>query len=298
MYCIYIYITFYINIYNIIYIVYYNILYFVWEPFVRLRLGIIVSAQELEQWLEQNPDLRPLPSPVRQASIPVVDPSPASTVQDKDLESLASGNGLVLEVPSETPFEHWEDAQGQPVDTAATPTPKLESPEVLGGNDHLVDPAKHVPEMECPTPTEFGDEAPSVGDLTAPKFKPGEHHISDNAIKMRTKRIFTKRVDGSMKVSETIYNEWKGKGQARKNLEQIFKQCGYDADPCLFFNVSVCNSTLIVFWYLWFLWKPYQLETLCLDLELKPGPLFSRTIPLHPGNFRCWSGSTATRDAI
>ena len=217
--CIFIYYLYYIKIY--LYYIYY-ILY-------------IVSAQELEQWLQQNPDLRPLPSPVRQA-IPVVGPSPASTVEDKDLESLASGIAEVLEVPSETPLEHLEDAQGQPFDT---PTPKLESPEVLGWND----PAKHVPEMECPTPTEFGDETPCLGDVTAPKFKPGEHHISDNAIKMRTKRIFSKRVDGSMKVSETIFNEWKGKGQARKNLEQIFKQCGYDADPCLFFNVSVCTVT-------------------------------------------------------
>ena len=202
-------------------------------------MGLNFSAEELEQWIQENPEVRPLPSPVRQDGFP--QPSPASTVEDKESLALAE----VLEVPDVTPPEYWQDAQGQPVDTES-PTLKVESQQCLGGG--LANPVGGTPEVECPTPTELGDEeTPWVGDLTAPKFKIGEHHISDNAIKMRTKRIFTKRVDGSMKVSETIYNEWKGKGQARKNLEQIFKQCGYDADPCLFFNVSVCNSTLVDF---------------------------------------------------
>ena len=82
----------------------------------------------------------------------------------------------------------------------------------------------------------------SVGDATAPKFDVGDHHLSPNAIKQRSKRIFTRRVDGSLKVSEKIYGEWKSKGPARKTLEQIFKQCGYDPDSqlCLDQHVYLC----------------------------------------------------------
>ena len=75
------------------------------------------------------------------------------------------------------------------------------------------------------------DEIPELGDKTAPKFDVGEDQLSPNAIRQRAKRIFTPRVDGSLKVSETIFREWKSKGQPRKNLEQIFKSVGYDVDP-------------------------------------------------------------------
>ncbi|CAL1131883.1 unnamed protein product, partial [Cladocopium goreaui] len=75
-----------------------------------------------------------------------------------------------------------------------------------------------------------GDEIPEYGNTHAPKFEKHEHHLSENAIRCRARRIFTPRVDGSKKVSETVFKEWHSKGQPRKNLEQIFKQCGYDPD--------------------------------------------------------------------
>ena len=82
----------------------------------------------------------------------------------------------------------------------------------------------------------FGDfvttdtEIPDYCDTNAPKFEKHEHHLSENAIRCRARRIFTPRVDGSKKVSETVFKEWHSKGQPRKNLEQIFKQCGYDPE--------------------------------------------------------------------
>ena len=72
---------------------------------------------------------------------------------------------------------------------------------------------------------------PVIGDETAPKPELGKHHISLNAIRCRTRRIFTRKVDGQAKVSETIFQEWQQGGQGRRTLEEIFKQCGYCADP-------------------------------------------------------------------
>ena len=82
------------------------------------------------------------------------------------------------------------------------------------------------------TPEPF-DGVFSVGDEKAPKPKVGEHDLSPAAIRQRATRIFTPRVDGTLKVSEVIYREWKGRGKERKLLEQIFRQCGYSPEPRL-----------------------------------------------------------------
>ena len=77
------------------------------------------------------------------------------------------------------------------------------------------------------------DQIPDILDASAPKPKLGEHHLSAEAIRSRTKRIFTPRADGSRKVSDEIWNDWKAKGSRKKLLEDIFKRCGYDSEPCL-----------------------------------------------------------------
>lgn len=74
---------------------------------------------------------------------------------------------------------------------------------------------------------------PDIRDALAPKFNTGEHHLSDSAIASRAKRIFTPRVDGTKKVSDEIWNDWKAKGKRRQLLQDIFKQCGYDPETCL-----------------------------------------------------------------
>lgn len=81
--------------------------------------------------------------------------------------------------------------------------------------------------------SDLNNQIPDINDKNAPRFAVGQHHLSENAIRLRSKRVFTKRVDGSMKVSESIFNEWKGGGRPKKTLEQIFKACGYDPEPCL-----------------------------------------------------------------
>lgn len=83
-----------------------------------------------------------------------------------------------------------------------------------------------------PEPCDLAEfsEVPDMDNSDAPRFAKHEHHLTPNAIRCRARRIFTPRVDGSKKVSETIFKEWHGRGQPRKDLESIFKQCGYDPE--------------------------------------------------------------------
>ena len=79
----------------------------------------------------------------------------------------------------------------------------------------------------------FESLIPEIGDEGAPKSKVGIHDLSPEAIRQRSKRIFTPRADGTLKVSQKIFDEWKGKGRGRRCLEAIFKQVGYDPEPKL-----------------------------------------------------------------
>ena len=76
------------------------------------------------------------------------------------------------------------------------------------------------------------DIVPDINNKAAPRPVLGAPQISEAAVRQRAARIFKPRCDGSLKVSEKIFKEWKNKGRDRRRLEQIFKQCGYDADPC------------------------------------------------------------------
>ena len=80
---------------------------------------------------------------------------------------------------------------------------------------------------------ELADYVPELGDQTAKKPELGSFQLSPQAIRMRTQRIFQRRSNGQLKVSETIFKEWQGKGARRAMLEQIFHQCGYDPVPCM-----------------------------------------------------------------
>ena len=84
-------------------------------------------------------------------------------------------------------------------------------------------------------------DVPDINDALAPRFKPHEHHLSPDAIRCRSKRIFTKRADGSKKVSDEIWNDWHSRGNKRKVLEDIFKRCGYDPETWYCFS---CNMLL------------------------------------------------------
>ena len=70
---------------------------------------------------------------------------------------------------------------------------------------------------------------PDVNGQTAPKPELGKpRSVSKQAIRMRSQRIFRKRANGTIKVSQTVFDEWYEKGARCGMLEQIFLQCGYD----------------------------------------------------------------------
>lgn len=99
--------------------------------------------------------------------------------------------------------------------------------------------------VEIPGPTNLGvdvTDVPDIADKTAPRFRKGQHHITPNAIRCRARRIFTPRANGTYKVSDDIYNEWHGKGQPRKNLEDIFRSCGYDPDSRWYWECLSCMT--------------------------------------------------------
>lgn len=98
-------------------------------------------------------------------------------------------------------------------------------------------PTGDVSKHAIPTGDVSKHAIPVVGDETAPRPELGQPTLSPNAIRQRASRIFTPRANGSLKVSETIYKEWKAKGKERKTLEQIFAQCGYD--PVIWVSFSV-----------------------------------------------------------
>lgn len=131
----------------------------------------------------------------------------------------------------------WPDRQ--PGLDSPNYSPSLGSLGSQASLDGTVQYQPQVPEFQ-PEPFEGDDGIPDIRDALAGRPQVGEHHLSPEAIRSRTKRIFTPRADGSKKVSEEIWNDWKAKGPRKKLLEDIFKRCGYDPETCLINLVHFC----------------------------------------------------------
>ena len=78
----------------------------------------------------------------------------------------------------------------------------------------------------------FTAAVPEIGDQKAKRPSPGECTLSPDAMRARSRRVFTPRANGTKKVSAEVFAEWhRGRGDpARRRLELIFQQCGYDPD--------------------------------------------------------------------
>ena len=74
-------------------------------------------------------------------------------------------------------------------------------------------------------------DIPDLQDTQAPKPELGQHTLSPQAIRMRTQRLFKRRANGGLKVSEHVFKEWHERGARRNMLETIFQQCGYCPVP-------------------------------------------------------------------
>lgn len=211
-------------------------------------------AQVLTQYLETSAAdqvlARPVPTPARQEG-------PASGAAGNAQDG--KGNEFnTFPYPDRLPDSPYV----APTLPDCTPTPPQKSPVTPAGPISTVQSDGSVASQPLVTPASAsqmaaglpdasevwgpdGQPIPELGDVSAPKPRLGEHHISPEAIRQRAKRVFTPRADGSLKVSQKIFDEWKGRGKARKNLEEIFKQCGYDVDPrmqsgfAIFYSVSI-----------------------------------------------------------
>ncbi len=211
-------------IYDILYIYIYYI--FTVEFLMSYLLPMHHTTKELEQWVKANPEVgedRPIATPVRseiQSQLP----------ENPTREEIRNYAHLHQDAQPRTPMTSpASTVQDPPTSGRVDKTTKPNGSEKTNSGDHGEKVNHDLPRGKLLL------EVPDILDLAAPRFHPGEHQLSDNAIKLRAKRIFTPRVDGSKKVSQTIFNEWKSRGKERKSLEQIFKQVGYDPDPCLCF---------------------------------------------------------------
>ena len=131
-----------------------------------------------------------------------------------------------------------------------TPTPcRSRAPGPGNDEEPVASPGTGRLKRKRPTPTPkkppapVDDDAldmPDVKDTSAKRPQVGKPTLSPAAIRMRSQRIFQRRANGSLKVSETIYTEWKEKGARRTMLESIFQQCGYD--PVSYLQIPCKNS--------------------------------------------------------
>ena len=138
--------------------------------------------------------------------------------------------GLVVSVPASP-----ELTDRQPDSLPLTPTQHEDTPKV----DLAAGQAETVESVESGnhdggSPQGIGlEDIPDVNDTSVPKPKVGVHTLSAAAIRGRIRRVFTRKIDGSAKVSEAIFAEYQAGGQGKKTLEDIFRQCGYDVEPWL-----------------------------------------------------------------
>ena len=172
--------------------------------------------------LLQSPALTATP----QEASPAMMPTPPAVPTPKTPSSVLALVRLAVPPPAapKSLGDSSSQAGGTPTSSRADGTPESRISADGTKKEQPVIPPEAEP-FESPE-----DEIPDIRDTLAPRYAVGEHHLTDAAIRGRARRIFEKRADGSKKVSEQIWAEWKGKGPARKLLEDIFKRVGYDPD--------------------------------------------------------------------
>ena len=188
----------------------------------------LLTAQELQKLVDRStPELaRPVATPQSHTQASVGEASPASTIPGSIPTKMDSDEEFIdTRVP---PAHLMIQPDRQPEFASPLPTPSDKSQRNFDGTQSVQPVAEPFAELGLKD-----DDIPDLSDAFAPRFHPGEHHLSQEAIRSRAKRIFTPRIDGSKKVSDEIWNDWKAKGKRRSLLQDIFKQCGYDPETCL-----------------------------------------------------------------
>lgn len=127
--------------------------------------------------------------------------------------------------------------------------PDAGTPASVSSSNGTVQGQPVIPQSE-PEPfqkgLDFEAEIPDIRDALAPRYHAGEPQLTESAIRGRARRIFEKRADGSKKVSEEVWNDWKSRGPAQRLLKEIFKRCGYDPDAFLISRLK--RYKLLICW--------------------------------------------------
>ena len=164
--------------------------------------------EELQKSFPKNVPQKSFPEEEPQKSFP--EDVPQKSFPEEDFEQLFPEDVPQKSFPE--PRELFPDAENMPP----------QQRENLGSMQD--DDMRH----ETPFRERNLSEIPDRCDHRAPRPSKGEHTLSAEAIRSRAKRIFTPRANGTLKVSRQIYEEWNRRGsKERKNLEAIFRQCGY-----------------------------------------------------------------------
>ena len=131
----------------------------------------------------------------------------------------------VVEVPSPSPRRESSLPDRQPDEPPLTPTQHEDEPPAPEEAATLVEGDDEVQEDHGNT---GGEKIYDIKDQSAPKPQVGAHTLTASAIRGRIRRVFTRKMDGSAKVSEAIFQEYQAGGTGKKTLEDIFRRCGYD----------------------------------------------------------------------
>ena len=172
-------------------------------------LSCFFVAQELEAHLAQPPQI-PAPTGVatpQTKNATLAPTSPPSTIPGT-LATMIDQRGFSCQKQQGGPEQKPKDALTPPwgdlpevlpdrqEDSAFDETGKPPvTPNAQENSDgtQSVQPSniEAEPLLDC-----LKDEIPDIRDAFAPSFRPSEHHLSESAIRSRSKRIFTPRVDG------------------------------------------------------------------------------------------------------
>ncbi|CAE7439817.1 unnamed protein product [Symbiodinium sp. CCMP2592] len=204
-------------------------------------------------------------------------PSESQGSADTQLDTQAPAQRLGTSSPPQVPPKELAPRtpeKEKPIApmTPSKPTPSIFAPETIHASPppasqaHCRTPntkakSKAVPESPKPehlshmalslrkkhkdlTDEDVVSQVPLTTDKAAPQPVLGKAQLSDQAIRMRSQRIFKRRANGSLKVTEEIWKEWHQRGSRRALLEEIFLQCGYD--PATFVSeVEVIRAEML-----------------------------------------------------
>ena len=206
------------------------------------QLGTLLDSPmgKESQSLAPAPTQGLVPSPPRKAP----EPKPATPSHGKATPSILEPP--VLDLATQTPAQDVNEAPMPSPNAKMSRSPNTKTPRSPNSKDisALAKSVRKTPKKHALTDAQVEAAVPDLHGESAPKPELGKAQISEQAVRMRSQRIFRRRTNGSLKVSEEIFNEWHARGARRDMLEEIFLQVGYDpaAGPSILYRCILLKS--------------------------------------------------------